>query len=185
MPKTTKTRLALPETETPAATVPQPTHHYMVYWRPKNVAFRLARHPLLDNAGSSQFRHVNPGDVLWFVTVRNGKLFPVGKLTVGEKTDWNGAISILGEQVAEKGRFIVIAEPGTEEYMHDISLEPITDAIRFESSRNDRFNLVSGTLNPQQMQMKRRLTPSSIHLLSATWGSGRPTSPNETVPKDL
>ncbi len=180
---TNKTQV-LHEQEISASTAAQAPHHYLVYWRPKNVESRLARHPLLNNAGSSQFRYVNRGDVLWFVTVRKGKLFLVGTLAVGRTTDWKSAINILGEHVAEKSRFIVIAEPGTEEYMQDIPLEAVTEDIRFENSSNDRFNLVGGNLNPQQMQMKRRLTAASSQLISSKWGSG-PTNFNLMKPKDL
>jgi hypothetical protein len=137
------------------------------------VEARLARHPLLNNAGRSQFRYINPGYVLWFVTVRGGKLVLVGKLVVGERTDWKNATRILGDQVAEKSRFLVIAKPGTEEYIQDIPLEDIAEQIRFESLCNDRLVLVDGRLNPQQLQMKRRLTASSSDLVSTRWHIGR------------
>lgn len=77
----------------------------------------------------------------------------------------------LNKQVAEKSRFLAIAEPGTATYMQEISLEEITERLRFESACNDRLTLVSGALNPQQMQMKRRLTYASSQLISAKWNS--------------
>ena len=145
--------------------------NYLVYWRPKSVDVRFSRHPLLDYASSSQFCHVNDGDVLWFVTVRNGKLFLVGKLTVGEQTARKGAEHVLGNQVGGIGRFLVAAKPGTAAYMREIPLEDIAEQIRFESSTNDRFTILNGVLNPQQMQMKRRLSNSASQLINAKWNS--------------
>jgi hypothetical protein len=145
--------------------------HYLVYWRPQNVESRLAQKFLLDHAGSSQFRHIKPNDVLWFVTVRKGKLFLVGRLVVGEQTDREGAVKALGRPAVEKGHFLVIAKRGTEEKMRNIPLDDIAKDLRFESAANDRFTIVGGKLNPQEMQMKRRLTEMSSQLISTKWNS--------------
>jgi hypothetical protein len=150
--------------------------HYLVYWRPHNVESRLAQQFLLDHAGSSQFRHVKPSDVLWFVTVRKGKLFLVGRLVVGEQTDQEGAVKLLGKPVVEKGRFLVTAKPGTEENMRDIPLQDIAEQLRFESADNDRFTIIRGMLNPQQLQMKRRLNEKSSRLITTKWNSSSTSS---------
>jgi hypothetical protein len=160
------------------SSVQDDVRHYLVYWRPKNVETRLARHPLLNYAGSNQFRHINPDDVLWFVTVRDGKLFLVGRLVVGERTNWDSALERLGK-LTEKSRFIVIAKPGSEDVMLDMPLEHITEDIRFDSPSNDRFTLANRKLNPQQMQMKRLLTVSSSRLINAQWESSRFGSTNK------
>lgn len=138
---------------------------------------------MINHAGSNQFRHIEPGDVLWFVTVRTGKLVLVGRLIVGERTDWEGAMRRLDKQVAEKSRFLALAEPGTETYMQEISLEEITESLRFESDCNDRLTLVNGVLNPQQMQMKRRLTYQSSLLIGAKWSIDS-THDWKTEPRD-
>jgi hypothetical protein len=150
--------------------------HYLVYWRPKNAELRLARHPLLNHAGSSQFRHTATGDVLWFVTVRMGKLVLLGRLAIGRRTDWNSAVELLGHPVSERSRYVVIALPGTEEFMRDVSLEDITTQIRFESPTKERLNVVNGQVNPQQMQMKRTLTHTTSLLFQTQWASAQATS---------
>lgn len=149
----------------------QMTRQYLVYWRSKNVEYARARHPLLDHASSSQFRLINTGDVLWFVTVREGKLFLVGKLIVGERTVYGRAVQVLGREIAHTGRFVALAKPGTEEEMRDIPLDDIVNLIRFNSSTNDRFKIIRGKMNPQQMQMKRQLTDSSCQLINAKWNN--------------
>lgn len=55
--------------------------------------------------------------------------------------------------------------------MREIPLEDIAEQIRFESSTNDRFTILNGVLNPQQMQMKRRLSNSASQLINAKWNS--------------
>lgn len=149
--------------------------NYLLYWMTKNAEYMRAASPLLDYASSNQFHNVQRDDVLWFVTVRSGRLFLVGKLTVGERTDWNGAVAILGRDNLKKARTVVLAKRGTEEKMVDIALDDIATALRFESNVNDRFKIVEGRINPQQMQAKRRLTDSSSLLLDAKWtGRGSP-----------
>lgn len=143
--------------------------NYLLYWMTKNVEYMRAASSLLDYASSNQFHNVDPGDVLWFVTVRSGCLFLVGKLIVGEKTDWNGAIASLGRDNVKKARTVLLARRGTEEKMVDIPLDDIAAQLRFESHVNDRFKVVDGVINPQQMQAKRRLTDSSSRLLEAKW----------------
>src|SRR5438874_2052272 len=89
--------------------------NYLFYWRRRNADSRLATQFLLDHAGSSQFRYLQPNDVIWIVTVRNGGLVLIGRLIVGEVTDRTSAMRILGRTNIEKGSFIALAKHGTEE----------------------------------------------------------------------
>ncbi len=155
------------------------TRHYLVYWRSESVGRARARHPLLDHASSSQFRLIDSGDVLWFVTVRRGKLFLVGKLLVGERTDSRSAVRVLGRDIVHTSRYVALAKPGTEEEMRDIPMDDIVNLIRFNSTTNDRFTIFRGKINPQQMQMKRQLTDSSCRLINAKWSSHSTKAPKQ------
>ena len=155
------------------------TRHYLVYWRSQSLESARARDPVLDHASSSQFRFIDSGDVLWLVTVRKGKLFLVGKLIVGDRTDSTSAVRVLGRDIAHSGRYVALAKPGTEEEMRDIPLDDIVNLIRFNSTTNDRFTISRGKINPQQMQMKRQLTDSSCHLINAKWNSRSTKAPKQ------
>lgn len=57
--------------------------HYLHYWKPRTVQRNLGEP--LDLASGDQFKSVGPGDVVWIVTVDNGRLELIGRLKIDRK----------------------------------------------------------------------------------------------------
>ena len=54
--------------------------HFLAYWKPNQIPLMVGKP--LDHAGSAQFRRVSPGDVVWIVTVHDGRLKLLGRIWV-------------------------------------------------------------------------------------------------------
>jgi hypothetical protein len=141
---------------------------FLLYWRPDIVDDNLAHRPLLAHAASNQLHRAHPGDTLWIATVRKG-IFLVGKLPIGECTDWEGAKRRLDTEDVWEARHHAIAVSGGAEMMSEIRLADIAAEMRFESPTNDRFNLSNGKINPQQLQTMRVLTNKTARRLREKW----------------
>jgi hypothetical protein len=147
--------------------------NYLVYWRPKNVDYALARRMAVDYASSNQFQRIYPEDVCWFVTVRKGELFLISRLLVGERTTWEAARQILKRENLRKARYVVIAKQGTEEVLSEVPINDIAPCLRFTSKYMNHLTIRQGGINPQQLQTIRQLTDTSSKLLEDKWNCGK------------
>jgi hypothetical protein len=71
--------------------------HFLQYWRTYNPERELGTP--LDFAASGQFKKLDPGDVLWIVTLRQQKLTLLGRLIVSKVVSRPEAIKELGNRV--------------------------------------------------------------------------------------
>lgn len=138
----------------------------------------------MNHTAGEQLRKVRPDDIIWIVTVfPPGELTLIGRLEVGECTNRKDAMRRLGTDNLWEAKHHVIAKPGTEEPLREVSLANIAEDLRFESSR-DRLNVVNGRVNGGQLQAMRLLTPASVALVEAEW-SGSDTLDISDVEKQI
>jgi hypothetical protein len=137
---------------------------FLSYWRPDNADATREHGPSLRHAANGQYRHVRPGDHVWIVTVRQGRLFLIGRIIVGRVVDLDTAREALGNDDLYQADWHILPEPGTEMPLSEIDITDIASKLRFESER-DRLSLKEGRVSAQQLQTMRRLDSNSAQRL--------------------
>lgn len=169
---------------------------YLVYW-PWDIAHyerKYIRQLVHDASDQFQHRHIQPGDVLWYVTMPvndegrlTGHLCLFGRLEVGDLVFSNAdAQRRLQEQfkldykVRSDAHLHIFARPGTQSMYTLIPIDALAPALRFEStSGRDRLTISEGLVaNTFEMRAMRRLTQVSAYLLNSIWET-RPIHPVE------
>jgi hypothetical protein len=144
---------------------------FLAYWKPSAVDAQLQVGGELDHAAGSQYRRTRPGDTVWLVTIRGGRLRLVTRIMVEHVTDQAGAGRLLGVNPSRLWRadWHIVAVKGTEWPILDVDIHHLTPVLRFESkSGHDRLNVESdGTITAQQLQTMRVLSQRSAELLAA------------------
>lgn len=145
--------------------------HFLLYWKYENVLphYDEPQRPVRYSA-SAQYKRVEPGDELWFVSSPPGsdRLYLVAHLIVGWRGSREEAIQILDLDPGEiwDAPFAVIAREGTAEGRQLIDITAHIMSLLFEGGR-DRLDLSSPL--GQQLQAMRRLSPESADLLRGIW----------------
>ncbi len=154
---------------------------FLQLWHHTTADWHLSESYILSHAGSDQFHRVQPGDTIWTVTVYPpGELVLLGRLRVGERTDYQGARERFRTDDIWEAKYHVIAESGTEEPLQEVDLMDVARELRFVSKINDRLDLVDGLVKAQQLQTMRELTPESAKMLEGKWSaSNRRNAPIE------
>ena len=144
---------------------------FLAYWKPSAVDAQVKVGGVQRYAASSQYRRVAPGDTVWIVTVRDGRLHLVTRILVEQVTDRVVAAAALGVPAEDlwDAKCHIVAESSTavkvlDRDIHDLALE-----LRFiSSSGNDRLTLKeNGKLTGQQFQALRQLTSESALRLAS------------------
>ena len=141
---------------------------FTTYWLPQQV--RNSRGVLLDHAADNNFRDVQPGDTVWIVTVRQGELFLVGRISVVRVLDQAGAERLLNERLWEAD-FHVYCPRRRSERARVVPLGKDTWNLSFVSDTSPRLISKSGKIDAQQVRRVRRLTPAAAVILNRVWGS--------------
>jgi 5-methylcytosine-specific restriction protein A len=137
--------------------------HFLQYWKPNQIAI-MAGKPL-DHAGSAQFRRVSSGDVVWIVTVHNGRLKLLGRIRVAEVVSRDNAVRRFGE--AYDAPLQIIGIEGTVLTMMEHDIQRIAAELRFESPTHPKLVLTDpNRIDGKQMQAIRKLTYPSAMLLA-------------------
>lgn len=150
------------------------SRHYLLYWKLKTVEYNYYG-DALDHIASDRLKKVEPGDVVWVVTVRGGDLLLAGRLVAGAVIDEAEADAVFDPLDLFDARWHVTAAPGTAEPMQLINLTEltVTMSLRFDSPA-DRLRLNrKGRLNAMSLYHMRALTDESAALLNYVWYSGR------------
>lgn len=124
----------------------------------------------LNHSASEQFDRLHLGDTLWTVTVRAGRLYLMGPMTVDGKGSAAKAARFLGEpaeNLYEATHHVWQSRGATPSKEVDISA--FAGRIRFQSRFNDRLQVKKTEVNPEQLQSMRRLTSQSHALLTQVW----------------
>jgi hypothetical protein len=143
---------------------------FLAYWKPSTVDAEVNAGGPLDHAASAQFARVRPGDSVWLVTIRSGRLLLVTSIAVGQVTSRAGADRLPGisdDDLLDAEHHIVAAE-GTAREIAESDIQHLASRLRFVSAiSNDRLTIAKdGTVSAQQLQTMRVLSPASAELLS-------------------
>lgn len=142
---------------------------FLAYWKPGTVDAEKLTGPV-DHAGSAQFGRVKPGDTVWMVTTRDGRLFLVTSIAVGHVTSREGAAELLGTSASNlwDAEHHIVAAKGTSREIAEFDIQHIAAQLRFvSSSGHDRLTIgEDGIVYAQQLQTMRVLSPASAQLLS-------------------
>ncbi|HMP61046.1 MAG TPA: hypothetical protein PKD86_17010 [Gemmatales bacterium] len=143
---------------------------FLAYWKPSTVDAQAAAGGPQNHAASGQFGRVQPGDTVWLVTVRGGRLRLVTSITVGHVTGQAGAAGLLGVPAEDlwEAEYHIVAAVGTGREIAERDIQHLAPQLRFVSAGgSDRLTLgEDGAVNAQQLQTMRVLSASSAELLA-------------------
>jgi hypothetical protein len=143
---------------------------FLAYWKPSAVDAQVVKGGELDHAAGNQYQRTRPGDTVWLVTVRRGRLRLVTRIMVGHVIDQAGAGRLLGVNPARLWRadWHIVAVKGTELRVLDVDINHLAPSLRFQSpGGHDRLAVEeAGTIAVQQLQTMRLLKPRSAELLA-------------------
>jgi len=143
---------------------------FLAYWKPGTVDAEMNAGGPVDHAGSAQFARVQPGDAVWVVTIRGGRLLLVTSIAVGHVTSRDGAAGLLGISAGNlwDAEHHIVAAEGTAREIAESDIQHLAPRLRFVSaSGNDRLTIgEDGTVYAQQLQTMRVLSPASAKLLA-------------------
>lgn len=148
---------------------------FLVYWNWKDNDLDHWE-GAISHAGSDQFHRVSAGDWLWFVGVppdstrhSSGSLILLGRMRVAEVLPRDEARRRLGtDDIWQHAKLHALADPYSVAGARMIDITHLATSLRFQSE-NDRFAVVDGRINPQQLQSMRHLTPESVEMLQTVW----------------
>ena len=135
---------------------------FLVYWLPSRV--EAADHPLR-HVASGQLGRVDPGDILWVVTIKDGRLILVLRFPVGRVVGEDEARRLLGTSDFRQAKLHAIS---TRKQLIDLREVDITDvalSLRFKGAKDRLPIRYSG----QHLQTLRRLKDGSSRLLQQAW----------------
>ena len=142
---------------------------FLAYWKPSTVDAQVESGGPQNHAASGQFGRVQPGDTVWLVSVRSGRLRLVTSITVGHVTGQTGAAGLLGVPADDlwEAEYHIVAADGSGREIADRDIQYLAPQLRFVSAGgNDRLTLgEDGAVNAQQLQTMRVLSPISAELL--------------------
>ena len=146
--------------------------NYLTYWRPETVTAAMAAGYTGNRSASDQFGGVLPGDVLWIVTSRAGRLFLLNRFKVHVRTTQSKAARLLGVKPSElwEATHHVLVKEGDRQPLTELELPVrVVQRLRFHSRTSPTLELVDGKVNPQRLQTLRTLEDSSAALLDKEW----------------
>jgi hypothetical protein len=141
--------------------------NFLQYWKLKQLKVNVNQP--LDYAASKQYgnRGVMKGDVLWIITLNNGRLVLVGRLRVAEVVDTLTAERLLGRKNLYVAPYYALPSPGTVMTTSDIDIHHFARDLRFESSKDRLVLKPDGGVDGKQLQSMRVLDAGSVSLLSS------------------
>lgn len=141
--------------------------HFLAYWKPNQIPLMVGKP--LDHAGSAQFRRVSPGDVVWIVTVHDGRLKLLGRIWVTDVVSRKNAIKRFGD--AYDAPLHIVASPQTVLTTVEIDIQHLADQLEFESAKHSKLSLEDADhTDGKQLQALRRLTYGSAMMLARELG---------------
>jgi hypothetical protein len=144
--------------------------HFLLLWKLDDQRIIDLGDQLLDHAAGGQLNRARINDILWPIFVRNGRLFLIGRIQIGEFVSQEEAVGRLGTNELWEGDYHILAKVGTYEVMRRIDITSVAFNLRFESSSGrDRLRSKDGGVDIFQFRQMRLLTTESANLISAIW----------------
>lgn len=143
--------------------------HFIYLWKPARVAEMLERSLGLNHIAGEQLKRVSPNDHVWIISVYEGNLWLAGHLHVDKILNISEAEAFLGETNLYTSEFHAVTRPEDAEPLRNICVHEIAAELRF-NSQIDRLKIEEdGSINAQQLQAMRELTPESADGLEGIW----------------
>jgi hypothetical protein len=146
--------------------------HFTSYWRWDTVQQNWDDRWDGGHIAGQQLGKLESGDVVWIVSVVQGRLYLVGRVEVGQVVNQSEAERILRNPLLWRASYHVIAAKGTKQPMKKIDATLLAHQLRFESSTAERLTVTPRGVDVQQVRSMRRLTPTSVILLEDAWRRG-------------
>lgn len=138
--------------------------HFLQYWKHYNPKHEF-NNPLRF-AASAQFVRMSPGDVLWIVALKEGRLTLLGRLVIDRIINRENAIKELDGDIHIAPPY-AIAKQGTIHDSVEIDIQGLAAQLRFNSPKGKLKLSKPDFTNGQQLQTVREVTPDTVSLLEA------------------
>jgi hypothetical protein len=160
------------------------TRDLLSYWKPKTASNNAQDGDgLLEHSASNQYGRLEIGDTVWLVTVREGDLYLLGRITVSRLLPREEALRAFPGEDLWDAKYHICSEPGKAQPIKEIHLGHLTGKLRFQSLiGKDRLVLTNGKVNPQQLQTMRILKSGVAPLLEAALGGECKATKQKAVP---
>lgn len=138
---------------------------YLSYWKSGTAKNELAAGGEVWRSASDQYGKITVGDTVYIVTVwPTGDLILLGRVFVSEVLDRAAAHEKFGSENLWDAKWYILAVEGTAMPINEIDISPVASQLRF-MSKLDRLDVSEGSVNAQQLQTIRALTPASCVIL--------------------
>lgn len=140
--------------------------HFIQYW--KSVEADRVKGHLLVRSASGQFHRIGlaKDDVLWIVTIRDGRLKLVGQLVVDRVVDKRTAERMFPDANLYDAAFYALADSRSVVTASEIDIQELTHTLRFNSSTSELM-VFEDTVDGRQLQTIREIDPTCISLLES------------------
>lgn len=160
----------LPESEQPGYLS---VGHYLLYWKvPPELRPEVGQHFNTAYAASNYLKRVNPGDVMWIVTVHQHHLYLLGRLKVEFIVDDTSIAQDLVDPQPEEWQdadWYAISNKYAIEPMREIDITHLADKLRFNSRVSEMLEVIEGRVDANQLTALRQLSAQSAQLLDDVW----------------
>jgi hypothetical protein len=138
---------------------------YLSYWKPGTAENELDAGGEVWRSASDQYGKVTVGDRVYIVTVwPTGDLILLGRIVVGELLERGEAHKKYGSENLWDAKWYIVGVEGTAMPINEIDISGVASLLRF-MSKLDRLDVSDGSVNAQQLQTIRALTPDSCVIL--------------------
>lgn len=146
------------------------SRQFMAYWKFGQIADLQASGEPLNHAASNQYKRCRIGDVVWIVTLREGRLHLVGRIPVNHIVDHDRACVMLNTTNLWRADYHIISDPNGGDPVRLIDIHRFAGHLRFQSPSGNgegRILMQDGLISGTALQTMRELTPESVDLLDA------------------
>jgi predicted transcriptional regulator len=150
---------------------PSMGREFLAFWRLDSVDAALRDGKLLNYGASGEYSRVEPGDTVWFVSVRNGRLRLIGRVVVDRVTDRDGAIKVIGAAGLWSASHYILAVATAVRPVVDIDIHHLVPDLRFSSSSDRLTPGEDGLVSGRPFQKMRLLAGYSAQLLADALGA--------------
>ena len=133
--------------------------NFLLYWRPSSVEARV------NHVASGQLKRVERGDILWIVTIKDGRLILALKFPVWKVVGEGEARRLLRRSDLWEADFHAISERKQRIVPREVDITDVALSLRFEGVKSQ---LPVG-YSAQHLRTLRRLKDDSSRVLQQAW----------------
>lgn len=115
---------------------------------------------------SRQYKRLHPGDIVWLITMEEGRLYTIGAIEIGGVYSPEELIAAESAWEGDEGCYGIFADRDRACLSAQTDLTELAPRLRFVSTNRDRL---PDEFRPEHFQTMRRLTDESAALIEAAW----------------